>query len=501
MELVFQENRLDYPAKIFSETVSMEQTADLIVPDSIADCDRIIDSFGTVLLRSEDCSDGSAAVSGYVQAGVLFVTEAGEVERLEAQIPFQVRRELPQTQSPCVMQTRCMLRGVDARALNSRKVLLRVGVSCTMTVYAEQTHICYDLSAPAPTLQLKRTVLPLRMPSALGEKTFPLNEELELPAGKNPIGRLLKCLCRLQIGEQKLVGSKAVFKGTAVVRVLYEDSDGGLCTHEWEVPFSQYVEMERELDDCELQTALALTALEAEPDGQLDSRRVFLSAELRAQCTAVGQRQVALIEDAYCTDGVLEPQWDAWSIGGVLDRQTLRETAILTSEQGAGAVIDAWVYADEPSRRRVGTTMELELPLSCNVLFTDAEGKPQGRTMRTAVTLHTEVAENGQCAMTDFGGGELFSAASAAGMELRVPLAVTVETTAEHSLRGMCGGTVETTAETGEKQPAVILRRTDRDEELWDIAKSLRISVDSIAAANGLQGTTVPADTMLLIPM
>ena len=72
MELVFQENRLTYLAKIFSETASLEQTADLIIPDSSADCDRVIDSFGTALIRSEDCGGGSVWVTGYVQAGVLF---------------------------------------------------------------------------------------------------------------------------------------------------------------------------------------------------------------------------------------------------------------------------------------------------------------------------------------------------------------------------------------------------------------------------------------------
>ncbi len=501
MELVFQENRLTYPAKIFSETVSTEQTADLIVPDSMADCDRIIDSFGTVIVRSEDCAGGSAAISGYVLAGVLFVDEAGEIHRLEAQIPFQVRRELPQTDGTCQMCSRCLLRSVDARPLNSRKVLIRVGVSCTMTVFAEQTHTCYDLTAPAPTLQLKRTELPLRMPVALGEKTFPLNEELELPSGKTAIGRLLKCLCRLQVGEQKLVGNKAVFKGAAVVHVLYEDADGELHTHEWEAPFSQYAEMERELDDCELQTALALTAFEGEPDGQLDSRRVFLSAEVRAQCTAIGQQRVTLIEDAYCTDGELTPQWDDWAVSGVLDRQQLRETASATSEQGAKSVIDAWVYADVPSRQRSGTDMELEMPLSCNVLLTDTEGKLQGRTLRTGVTLRTEVAENGQCAMTEFSGSAVLPSASAAGLELRIPVAVTIETTAEHSLRSICGGSIEPSAETDERKAAVILRRTSGEEELWDIAKSLRTPVDAIAEVNALQGPTIPANTMLLIPM
>ena len=64
MELVFQESRLDYLSRILCETVTQEQTAELIVPDSYPDADRVVDAFATALIRSEECTAGAAGVSG-----------------------------------------------------------------------------------------------------------------------------------------------------------------------------------------------------------------------------------------------------------------------------------------------------------------------------------------------------------------------------------------------------------------------------------------------------
>lgn len=94
MELVFQERELNYLSRVLCETVTQEQTAELIVPDSYPDADRVVDAFATALIRSEECSAGAAGVSGNAQVGVLFVTEDGEIGRLETQIPFSDRKSV-----------------------------------------------------------------------------------------------------------------------------------------------------------------------------------------------------------------------------------------------------------------------------------------------------------------------------------------------------------------------------------------------------------------------
>lgn len=500
MELVFQESNLEYLSRILCDTVTQEQTADLIVPDSCPDCERVVDAFGTVLIRSAECSAGSASVSGTVRAGVLFVTQDGLVEPIEAQIPFSVRRDFPAENADCTLQCCCTLRSVDARMLNSRKILVRVSISCTLTVYRRQMHTCYDIAQPAPTLQLKRVSLPLRMPLALGEKSFPLNEELELPQGKALIARLLKGVARAQLSEQKVVGSKGVFKGTLFVHILYSDRDDALHMYEWQLPFSQYVELDAEREDSELRTLLCFSSMELEPDGSIDAGRVFLSANLLAQCTALGRQEISLIADAYCTDATLSPRWDEWEAGGMLDSQRFSETAVARSEQQAERIVDAWYYPDEAVSRREGDGVRVELPISCNILYTDAQGELQGMTLRPSVTAETAISENGECAAADFSSEELFCSAGADGVELRIPVSFSVESYAAHRLRGVSGGEVEPLDEEM-RRPAVILRRIDAEEDVWEIAKQLRAPVEAVMQANDLTDGVAPANSMLLIPM
>lgn len=501
MELVFQEQKLEYLSKILCDTVSQEQTADVIIPDSVPDAERAADAFGTLLIRSEECSGDSAAVSGTVQAGALLVCEDGSVQRVDAEIPFSVRRDFPQQADECILQSQCVLRSVDARLLNSRKVLLRVCVSCTISVYAPKTCTSYDISEPAPNLQMKRSVLPLRMPALLGEKSFTLNEVLEVPNGKPEIARLLKCLYRTDIDEQRMVGNKAVFKGSLTVHALYADEEETLCTCDWSVPFSQYAELERELDEGDLRTELTLTGAEAEPDSQFGTRRLLVSASLLAQCTVFCVQNVSVVEDAYCTDAELAPTWEEWSMTGILDQQEFRETATAGSEQQAQRIVDCWFLPDEAGMQRAEDRMQIELPISCSVLYYDADGKLQGRTLRPVVRLETEIAENAQCGVVQVSGGDLFCTAGSDGISLRLPVRVSVDSFAEHTIRAMSGGEITPSEGTESRRPAVLLRLTDREESVWEIAKSCHADLQLITAANEISGASVPAGTLLLIPM
>ncbi len=500
MELVFQEERIAYLCSILSDSVNQEQTADVIIPDSYPDCERIVDAFGTVLLRSEECASGSASVAGFVQAGVLYVGSEGELRRVQTEIPFSLRRDFA-PQERCMMQCVCTLQSVDARILNSRKILLRVGLSCDVQVLAPKDCLCYDVTEEAPNLQLKRRQIPMRMPLDVGERSFVLNEELELPSDKPEISHLLKCLYRTQVLEQKMVGNKAVFKGGVTVHALYESADGSLHSHDWSLPFSQYAQMEQHLDDCEPQTLLTLTGADTEPDSQLDSRRLLTSINLLAQCTALGVRNVKLIEDAFCTDGNFVPQWQEERMTGILDRQSFRETAASQKELPIASVVDVWAYPKPAVKQRVGDKMQVEAPVSCSVLYRDTEGQLQQEMVQMPLSVQTELNENASCKIRELELGEIFSTAGGGTLSLRLPVSFTLESRAEHALHAVSGGEVTPWEEHKGQKPAVILRFTESSQEVWEIAKACRTPVEEICKANELSSDMVEANTLLLIPM
>ena len=379
MELIFQETQVQYLKPIVNETVHLEQTADLVVSDALPDIDRVVDAFGTVLIRSAECTGMSAGVEGTVQTGVLFVGDDGSVHTISAQIPFSVRREVPQEGK---LQCSCSLTSVDARALNSRKLLVRVGLACEVRVLATAELTCYDIEEPAPTLQLKRQTLPLNMPVAVGEKGFSVHEELELSSDLPAIERILKFTCRTQLAEQKIVGDKAVFKGAVQLQVLYEDEEEKINRGQWSVPFSQYATLGRELDEAQLQTDMRMLAADVEPDVRTQSHRLLLSVELLAQCTACARQEVTVIEDAFCTDAELEAELAPCNVEGILDLQVLRQTLTASNDTAAKSIVDACMYLDAVHMHRVPEGVELECSVNCNVLYYDEDKQLQGKTLR-----------------------------------------------------------------------------------------------------------------------
>ena len=81
----------------------------------------------------------------------------------------------------------------------------------------------------------------------------------------------------LELTEKKLIGSRAVFKGTATVRLLYSGADGSLNTWSFQVPFSQYAELDQEINGEDVSVDLMLTGAELEKDGQEECRNLMLT--------------------------------------------------------------------------------------------------------------------------------------------------------------------------------------------------------------------------------
>ena len=58
MELVFEEQSIDYLRRIFSGSAAQELTQELIVPDSYPDCGRIVFTGACAVMRGKECRDG-----------------------------------------------------------------------------------------------------------------------------------------------------------------------------------------------------------------------------------------------------------------------------------------------------------------------------------------------------------------------------------------------------------------------------------------------------------
>ena len=502
MELVFQNKTSAFLQQILHETRSQEQTAELIVPDSFPDCARIVSSCASAILRGKECRQGSVTVTGAVRAGVLYVPEDESAPRaLDAYVPFSLRIDHPSATEQMQSLLELRVRSVDARMIHSRKVLLRVNLGCELTCFAQTSETFYTLTQPPAELQVKEQTYPILLPTETAERSFVVDEQLELPAGKPEIEHICWYTAQPLVTERKLIGNKAVFKGLLAVKALYQAADGSLNVFSQELPFSQYCELEQDYEQDALTLLPAVTGAELEllQDGQ--GRKLQLTVNLLVQALVQALRPVELCEDAYVTRGTFEPEWKQYALACRLDAQQLHETLRESFPAPVRAVIDSTLYLDFPEQSRTQTGVQVKAPCSVNIVYLDDDGAVQGLTGRAQTATEIALSENGVCSARVSVGRDGFAAPGSGGTDVRYDLLFELEYSAHQTLQSLCGGKLEPDAQRKERRPSVIIRRTERAQSVWELAKQYSTTVQAISQANQLPGDQIERGEMLLIPI
>ena len=77
MELSFETRPVRYLGHILHETGRQEETAEVIVPDSCPDVERVVFASASALLRGTECRAGSVLISDRIRASALCDPEEG----------------------------------------------------------------------------------------------------------------------------------------------------------------------------------------------------------------------------------------------------------------------------------------------------------------------------------------------------------------------------------------------------------------------------------------
>jgi LysM repeat protein len=502
MELVFETKTASRLRPVIHETKSQEETAEINVPDSCPDVGRIVYPSAAAVLRGKECQAGSAALAGGVRAGVVYVPEDGSAPRaLDAWLPFTIRFDQPALSQDTEIAAQARVRSVDARMINSRKILVRVGIGGELDGWEEESESVQSLSQAPDAVQRKIRTYPLVVPAETAEKPFTVSEDIEVPAGKPDVKTVCAFDALPEITEKKIVGNKAVFKGTLYFKALYLAPDDTFAVLEQQIPFSQYCELQNDYDDEELTVLLAVTGTELETDDSGDARKLLLTVNLLAQCLVSARRPMEVCEDAYALKGTLQPEWTEYAADSRLDSQTLRAPVQGSVKGPVRAVVDSAAYLDFPGQERTQNGLRLRVPANVNVLYLDEQGQLQGGSGKAEASCEIALADTALCrprAALESGG---FAAPGTDGAELRFGAIFEADTFAPQKLRNLSGGTYEPKSEKQEDRPSVVVLANREKQDVWNLAKKYGTTEEAIQKANGLTGPEAEAGIMLLIPM
>ena len=493
MEILFQTQTIQYLAEKRYDDLHQEQTGEIAVPETLPALGRVMDCFGTVLVRDRtvDSAGGSVTVTGGIQTGVLYVPEGEEgLERLELWLPFTVTKKV-QAPPETVLHYWGWLRSLDARFVNDRKLLIRADLASELTLFSPAELELSTVEHCPRGLVCRTETYPMRLPLCAAEKEVRIADEVLMPEGGPGVDRLLKAQCHVYLGARRIMGERAVFEGELRLRILGLTEAGETVSWSGAVPFSQYAELDRSVaEETDLVIQPILNHAEIDTDGQPDSLRLLVNVSFTAQLVLWGEVPVTLTQDAYYLEGAFEPVWQSVELSPCLDSLETERSESLELPEEAAELLDWTLF---PDRLSAGAGEDSARgSLGVRLLYRDGGGALQSRLLRRELRAErrAERSADWRCALVPE------AEPRQQGRSLILPLTLRERYCQTGALRNLCGGTLSPGPRP--EGPSLIVRSVSGD--LWEIARDNGSTVRAIRSANELEDACLARERLLLIP-
>lgn len=508
MELNLSTRQINYCKLIQKTTICQEETAETIVPDNCPDVSRIIGTNGVILLRSKECQETRASISGSVKSRVVYIPEDGiEPRALEISIPFNSAVEDVNISSESHLIVKPFIKSIDSRAINSRKVMVRVNIALYIEIYveAEQTYCIGVENAAENNIQIQTQECIASFPSCIKEKSFVVSDEMDLGSSKPPASEICRSDVAIEISESKLIGSKAVFKGIAKIFVAYLTPEAELYSTDFQLPFSQLMELDeaQEEDKCEISMALTGMDLEVDKDSENSGSRFLLTLNVVAQAVVTSRRELVLVSDLYSTSHAVYSQMTEYSLEHMQSRQIQHENyrVGIDTEEAVRSVIDTAILAGPAVIAKDGNNAELTSETTISVTYMGEDGELYLASKNVEVSSRIDSNENNMYSVMPVVTGEVYAAPAADGMEVHFGVDFDVAAQNAIQMAALESANVEVMPEKEVDVPSVVMRFMDGGEGLWDIAKAYQTTMEAIRSANNLsEDEALEQGRALLIP-
>ena len=368
MELQFKKTGCSCLKPVLREIQNQEQTLEMKLSDGMPDIGRVLSAWGQVILRSKDWRTDSVGLSGGVLVWVLYAPEDGTQPRcIDSWIPFQMRWNLAESIPEGAIRIASLLRFVDARTVSARKIMVRAGVAAMAEVLSPMNAEIYVPDTIPEGVELLRSRYPVRLPREAGEKAFVVDEDLSVPPSIPQPEKLMYYTVHPKMTDQKVMGNKVVFRGNGNLHILYVSEEGQFHTWDFELPFSQYAELNGNYSvDAQVDLVLNTTNLELELD---DEGHLRLKAGVVAQYVIEDSQVLELVEDAYSLGRNLEIHRDMLQLPAILEKRMENIYGEQTIPANGDVIVDAQFLPDFPQQRRQIDGIHMELPGSFQVLY------------------------------------------------------------------------------------------------------------------------------------
>lgn len=515
LELIREAVRLNQP--IGEETTQTIVENDIIVPDIKPDIARILLLDGDAFVNSVETASEKLQIAGTVRYKILYISDDPEqpVKSINTSAGFRYSMDMPDTRQGMQSRVKCDIEHMEYEILNSRKV----NVKTILNLYGRVTspleqYITRDFSG-VDDVQVLRSSISVNSYIGEGNAACPVNETLELPAGKPTVLEILRNDAKISGKEYKVSEGKLAVKGDLNISTLYiaDDETRSIQFMEHEVPFSQLVDLPGVDEDsyCNVDIDLGELSFEAVEDADGELRLLKCETMLEVYAEGFGKKDIELVEDAYSPSFRMSLEKEQLRLDELISDSrsqiTLRDNIVL--DESAPDISELFNIIGKLSVSGSEITDDrivIEGVVSSNILYlANSEDQPvycTNREIPFRQTLDLKGARAGMGLDVEMDIEHCsYSIISAKEIEVRYNIGLNTRVNSQVTIPVISKAFEQPLDDKRLSQPSVTIYFAQQGDTLWNVAKKYYTTVDELRKNNGFDDTLqLAAGEQILIP-
>ncbi len=476
------------------------------LPDYCTDIKKILKCFVTPAVNAHSTLGETVKISGNVTLRLVYINEKDKVDCFESSKDFIAEVKLSSVPADACITTRAKTNYANCRVLSQRRLTVSANLTVGACVSTVSPHsIITDI--PDGTVEKKLHTQKVESVIALKEKVFDLGETADLPENMPAVEKILGVRGYVTVSNTKSVSDKMLIKGQLTVEILYlcDVTTGKTALFRHTMPISQIVDLPGidEKSKCCCTAEIKQLTVNAKAAASKENRLLEVAAKICAKVKCSEEKEITVIEDAYCRKKELHGQYTVMEFLTPIHSvaKEFNEKLSLPLTEKVREITDVIPLEEGCSFTCKDGEGIFRFTASLGILYTDGDGC--GAYTEKSVDFEIKERLPEKCTDLVCSPAAKIKAldcrlSSKDMADLSIDVALSAEIYRSESRRILCGG--EITDKDTACDVALTLYFAQDGEDLWEIAKRYRTSLESIVAENGLKDRKKTDRRMLMIP-
>jgi hypothetical protein len=507
---------MDY--KVINKAIAVTETlydgfderpvdCDFVLPDYYPDIAAVLKCTLKPVVQSKQLSGDRLIVDGTVIIQVLYLDESRKcVRSCEITKPFTSTFSVKAGVTNPVIRVTAKTEYVNCRAVSPRRLDIHGSFSVKLKMSAEGGAEVVS-AINGDTMYTRKNVVTYSVPAMTAEKSFSVNEVLELSDDKPPAEALIRGDAVAVLSDCKLMVNKAIIKGEIKLCNLYTSdiTNGDSHKTKHDIPFSQIIDIEGLDDEWQCDVHLDITAndtrITTNQNGEGKLLEVNLKLGATVDCYRTGMAEI--VTDAYSTSYPVNLERKRLDTSHLVsinsDTSTVRETFDLP-EEGVEEIIDVWCDVSPVEERCENGVSHITGRLMIYLLAKDGSGIVS--FFERPADFKMEFDDNCTQFNSDMAVTNVdYNMSGADQIEIRAQLNITRRCFVDDSMVAVSSVLIDEDAAFPSEKAALKIYFANSGESVWEVAKACHTSMDAVMEENNLSSDVLAKDTMLLVPL